>query len=172
MNTVMSTIVGNKHLSDVSARKGGLTLYRGGADVASSFTVRGLISYEGFARFVSSGAPALRTKTLGGSIVYSGTFSRAIDFGMHTELSIGSRHAITIDHAALSFKTAESLSFAEHAAKTEKTLTIADSHLNLAVMLFGQYVAAGFDAPHGAAGIDITHIESTSHQIALAPHHG
>jgi len=156
----MATMGGSKHISDV-------TVYRGGASAASGFTVRGLIAYEGFARFISSGAPALRTHALEGTIVYSGTSSsRAVDFG--------SRHApaITIDHAALSFKAAESLSFAEHAAKTEKTPMIADSHLNLAVMLFGQYVAAGFDAPHGAAGIDIAHIESAQHQIALAPHHG
>jgi hypothetical protein len=150
---------GSKHISDMS-------VYRGGADAASSFTVRGLIAYEGFAPFMSSGAPALRTQALHGTIVYSGTSSRAVDFSSYHA------PAITIDHAALSFKATQSLSFAEHAAKTEKTPLIADSHLNLAVMLFGQYVAAGFDAPHGAAGIDITHIESASHQIALAPHHG
>jgi hypothetical protein len=173
MGTVLSTIVGSRHVSDVTARKGGPTVYRGGADAASSFTVSGLIAYEGFARFISSGAPALPTKALGGTRVYSDTSNRVVDFGMHTEFAVGSHHApaITMDYGLLSFKAAEKLSFAEHAAKTEKTPIIADRHLNLAVMLFGQYVAAGFDAPHGAAGIDITHLESTSRQITLAPHH-
>lgn len=167
MGTVMAAIVGNRQVSDMTARKGGLTVHRGGA--ASSFAVKGLIAYDRFPRFVSAGAPS-RVKTLLGTSAYSGTTAKVLEFNLHAERARYAS-AIAVHHAASSFKASQTLSFAEHAAKTEKTPMIADRHLNLAVMLFGQYVAAGFDAPHGVAAIDISHIASAQHQISLAPHH-
>jgi hypothetical protein len=66
------------------------------------------------------------------------------------------------------------LSFAENAAKTSGTLTIADAALRASITLFGNYAAAGFHLSAGTfGGTAITYSTSGSAGHAdIAPGHG
>jgi len=66
----------------------------------------------------------------------------------HTVLRTGG----VLDFAALTQDKAETLTFRENAAKTEGAITIADGNLRASLVLFGNYVAAGFHLSHTAGG--------------------
>ena len=78
-------------------------------------------------------------------------------------------HRDKIDLAGFAAKGAK-LTFVENKANTQGTLTITDGALKATIILFGQYVAAGFKLSAAGAGTAITYTSATATQVLAGSH--
>jgi len=123
---------------------------------------------------LSSGATAAATSLNGGTVVFGAAATLAT--GATTKISAtlsGFQKGDTLDLAAFTFTKSEGLTAAYDAGKNQTTVTVTAGKLSAAVVLFGQYTAAGFHlAGDGHGGTAVTYSGTANTVTDFAPGRG
>jgi hypothetical protein len=162
---------GTSTITVAIANSGSIVADSGLLDLQSGISGTGKLSIAGGALEADGAVAATQTATFGSS---GGDLIVTNAAGFAADLS-GFGAGDTLDLTGFSFSGGPKLSFVENANNTQGILTVTDGTLKTAIILLGQYAAAGFHTGQDSgSGTDITYVPPSPghHSPVLAAAHG